>query len=56
MMTILFGYVNVEVDSHDNGDHNDDDEHDYEDHYCHNSANFQARIFRFSMIIDPENT
>ena len=50
--------VNIEVDSDDNCDDNDndDDEHDDEDHYCHNSANFQSRIFRFSMIIDPENT
>ena len=48
-MTILFGYVNVEVDSHDNGDHNDDDEHDDEDQKGTNSDNFQARKSRFCM-------
>ena len=42
----VFGYVNVDVDSDDNVDDNDDDdEHDAEDHYRHNSANFQARSF-----------
>ena len=51
-----FGYVNVEVNSEDNGDDNDDDVHDEEDHDHHNSANFEARSSRFSMIIDLENT
>ena len=50
--------VNIEVDSDDNGDDNDNDdnEHDDEDHYHHNSTNFQARSFRFCMILDLENT
>ena len=48
-------------DDDDNYDDNDDDsdddnELDDDDQICNNSANFQARSSRFSMMIDLDNT
>ena len=51
-----FGYVNVEVDSDDNGDHNIDDEHDVENQTGDFSASFKARSSRFFMVLDLYNT